>query len=139
VQVADPRVLLWSQSHPPSAQGATACSGEGHELEWKKVGVTHFPVTLCEATGQKGCPLGPYPDHDHAVRVLRGVVDAGVSLIDAADVHGPHANELLIEKAFHPYPEGLIIATKAGLVRGAATRARSMRLATRTTCGRAPA
>jgi hypothetical protein len=61
---------------------------------------------------------GPYPDHDHAIRVLRGVVDAGINLIDTADVYGPHANELLIRDALHPYPEGLVIATKGGFVRG---------------------
>jgi pyridoxine 4-dehydrogenase len=61
---------------------------------------------------------GPYPDHDHAIRVLRGVVDAGINLIDTADVYGPHANELLIKEALHPYPQGLVIATKGGFVRG---------------------
>ena len=61
---------------------------------------------------------GPYPDHDQAIRVLRGVVDAGVNLIDTADVYGPHDNELLIKDALHPYPEGLVIATKGGFVRG---------------------
>lgn len=61
---------------------------------------------------------GPYPDHDHAIRVLRGVVDAGVNLIDTADVYGPHDNELLIRDALSPYPEGLVIATKGGFVRG---------------------
>jgi pyridoxine 4-dehydrogenase len=61
---------------------------------------------------------GPYPDHDHAIRVLRGVVDAGVNFIDTADVYGPHENELLIKEALHPYPEGLVIATKGGFVRG---------------------
>ncbi len=61
---------------------------------------------------------GPYPDHDHALHVLRGVVDAGVNLIDTADVYGPHTNELLIREALHPYPEDLVIATKGGFVRG---------------------
>jgi hypothetical protein len=61
---------------------------------------------------------GPYPDHDHAIRVLRGVVDAGINLIDTADVYGPHENELLIRDALHPYPESLVIATKGGFVRG---------------------
>jgi len=61
---------------------------------------------------------GPYPDQGHAIRVLRGVVEAGVSLIDTADVYGPHDNELLIKEALHPYPPGLVIATKGGFVRG---------------------
>ncbi|HEY1702576.1 MAG TPA: aldo/keto reductase [Trebonia sp.] len=61
---------------------------------------------------------GPYPDHDHAIGLLRGAVDSGVNFIDTADVYGPHTNELLIKEALHPYPEGLIIATKGGFVRG---------------------
>jgi aryl-alcohol dehydrogenase-like predicted oxidoreductase len=61
---------------------------------------------------------GPYPDHDHGIRVLRGVVEAGINLIDTADVYGPHDNELLIKEALHPYPDGLVIATKGGFVRG---------------------
>jgi aryl-alcohol dehydrogenase-like predicted oxidoreductase len=61
---------------------------------------------------------GPYPDHDHAISVLRGVVEAGINLIDTADVYGPHDNELLIKEALHPYPEDLVIATKGGFVRG---------------------
>ena len=61
---------------------------------------------------------GPYPDHDRAVTVLRGVVDAGIQLIDTADVYGPHTNEQLIKDALHPYPDDLVIATKGGFVRG---------------------
>ncbi|HEX3678809.1 MAG TPA: aldo/keto reductase [Galbitalea sp.] len=61
---------------------------------------------------------GPYPDHDSAVDMLRGVAEAGITLIDTADVYGPHTNELLIRKALHPYPAGLVIATKGGFVRG---------------------
>jgi pyridoxine 4-dehydrogenase len=61
---------------------------------------------------------GPYPDHDQALAVLRGAVDAGVQVIDTADVYGPHTNELLIREALHPYPSDLVIATKGGFVRG---------------------
>jgi pyridoxine 4-dehydrogenase len=61
---------------------------------------------------------GPYPDHDQALAVVRGAVDAGVQLIDTADVYGPHFNELLIREALHPYPSDLVIATKGGFVRG---------------------
>jgi pyridoxine 4-dehydrogenase len=61
---------------------------------------------------------GPYPDQEHAIAVLRGVVDAGITLIDTADVYGPHTNEQLIKRALHPYPDDLVIATKGGFVRG---------------------
>ena len=61
---------------------------------------------------------GPYPDRAAGIAVLREAVDAGVGLIDTADVYGPHSNELLIREALHPYPEDLVIATKGGFVRG---------------------
>lgn len=60
---------------------------------------------------------GDYPDREGGVKLLRQVADAGVTLIDTADVYGPHTNELLIRDALHPYPEHLRIATKGGFVR----------------------
>jgi pyridoxine 4-dehydrogenase len=60
---------------------------------------------------------GPPQDHGAAIRVLRRVVELGVNLIDTADSYGPHVSEELIHEALHPYPEGLVIATKAGFVR----------------------
>jgi pyridoxine 4-dehydrogenase len=60
---------------------------------------------------------GEYPDHDKGVALLREVVAAGVTYIDTADVYGPHANEELIREALHPYPDGVVIATKGGFVR----------------------
>ena len=56
-------------------------------------------------------------DHDEAIRVLRRAVELGVSLIDTADSYGPYVAEGLIREALHPYPDELVIATKAGLVR----------------------
>jgi aryl-alcohol dehydrogenase-like predicted oxidoreductase len=61
---------------------------------------------------------GEYPDRDGGIALLRQAVEAGVTLIDTADVYGPHSNELLIREALHPYPEDLVIATKGGFVRG---------------------
>jgi pyridoxine 4-dehydrogenase len=61
---------------------------------------------------------GPYPDEAGGIAVLRGAVDAGITLIDTADVYGPHSNELLIRAALYPYPSDLVIATKGGFVRG---------------------
>ena len=57
-------------------------------------------------------------DPAEAVRVLRRAVELGVTLIDTADSYGPYVAEDLIRKALHPYPEDLVIATKAGLTRG---------------------
>jgi pyridoxine 4-dehydrogenase len=60
---------------------------------------------------------GPPDDPDTAKRLLRRVVELGVNLIDTADSYGPEVSENLIAEALHPYPEDLVIATKAGLRR----------------------
>jgi pyridoxine 4-dehydrogenase len=60
---------------------------------------------------------GPPRDPAEAVRVLRRAVELGVNFIDTADSYGPHVSEELIRQALHPYPDGLVIATKAGLIR----------------------
>jgi aryl-alcohol dehydrogenase-like predicted oxidoreductase len=60
---------------------------------------------------------GEPADHDEAIRVLRRAVELGVNLIDTADSYGPYVAEELIREALHPYPDDLVIATKAGLVR----------------------
>jgi pyridoxine 4-dehydrogenase len=60
---------------------------------------------------------GDPPDRPEAIRVLRRSVELGVDLIDTADSYGPYVSEELIREALHPYPDGLVIATKAGLVR----------------------
>jgi len=60
---------------------------------------------------------GPPEDHDEAIRVLRRAIDLGVNFIDTADSYGPEVSERLIAEALHPYPSGLVIATKAGLRR----------------------
>ena len=49
--------------------------------------------------------------------MLRRAVELGVNFIDTADSYGPHVSEELIAEALHPYPEGLVIATKGGLER----------------------
>jgi pyridoxine 4-dehydrogenase len=56
-------------------------------------------------------------DREHVNRVLHRAVELGVNFIDTADSYGPETNELLISQALYPYPPGLVIATKGGLVR----------------------
>jgi len=57
------------------------------------------------------------PDHTEAIAVLRRALELGVNLIDTADSYGPEVSERLIAEALYPYPQGLVIATKAGLER----------------------
>jgi pyridoxine 4-dehydrogenase len=56
-------------------------------------------------------------DHDEVIRVLRRALELGVTFIDTADSYGPEVSERLIHEALHPYPDGLVIATKAGMTR----------------------
>jgi pyridoxine 4-dehydrogenase len=60
---------------------------------------------------------GEPADTEAACRLLARVVELGVNFIDTADSYGPEVSERLIAKALHPYPGGLVIATKGGIVR----------------------
>lgn len=79
------------------------------ELEVRRLG--YGAMRLC-GPGIIGWP----DDRGNALAVLRRAVELGVTLIDTADSYGPHVNELQIAEALHPYPDGLVIATKGGLV-----------------------
>jgi len=61
---------------------------------------------------------GPPKNRDEALAVLRRAIELGVDFIDTADSYGPYINEELIAEALWPYPENLVIATKAGWTRG---------------------
>jgi aryl-alcohol dehydrogenase-like predicted oxidoreductase len=63
--------------------------------------------------------FGPPKDRKGALAVLREAVAAGVDHIDTSDYYGPHITNQLIREALHPYPEGLVIVTKVGALRGA--------------------
>jgi aryl-alcohol dehydrogenase-like predicted oxidoreductase len=60
---------------------------------------------------------GEPADRAEAIAVLRRAVALGINLIDTANSYGPYVAEDLIREALDPYPAGLVIATKAGLVR----------------------
>jgi aryl-alcohol dehydrogenase-like predicted oxidoreductase len=60
---------------------------------------------------------GEPADRAEAVRVLQRAVELGINFIDTADSYGPNVSEEIIAEALHPYPAGLVIATKGGFVR----------------------
>jgi pyridoxine 4-dehydrogenase len=65
---------------------------------------------------------GEPADRSQAIAVLRRAVELGINLIDTADSYGPYVSEELIREALHPYPKGVVIATKAGLARTGPSR-----------------
>jgi pyridoxine 4-dehydrogenase len=82
----------------------------GGELTVRRLGFGAMQLT---GEGVWGEPADP----EECRRVLRRAVELGVNLIDTANSYGPEVSERLIAEALHPYPEGLVIATKAGLER----------------------
>jgi aryl-alcohol dehydrogenase-like predicted oxidoreductase len=82
----------------------------GGDLEVRRLG---FGAMRLTGPGILGWP----DDRENALRVLRRAVELGVNLIDTADSYGPEVSELLIAEVLHPYPAGLVIATKGGLLR----------------------
>jgi aryl-alcohol dehydrogenase-like predicted oxidoreductase len=63
---------------------------------------------------------GEPKDPATARRVLQRALELGINFIDTADAYGPEVNERFIAQTLHPYPQGLLIATKGGLIRPAA-------------------
>jgi pyridoxine 4-dehydrogenase len=53
-------------------------------------------------------------DPEKARAVLRRVVELGINLIDTSWYYGPHVANRLIAETLHPYPAGLVLATKLG-------------------------
>jgi pyridoxine 4-dehydrogenase len=82
----------------------------GGDLEVHRLGFGAMRIT------GKGI-WGPPDDPEEAKRLLRRVVELGLDLIDTADSYGPEVSENLIAEVLHPYPDGLVIATKGGLRR----------------------
>ncbi|HEV8094906.1 MAG TPA: aldo/keto reductase [Burkholderiales bacterium] len=60
---------------------------------------------------------GPPKDRAAALNVAKRAYELGYNFFDTADSYGPHIDEQLIAEALHPYPKGLVIATKGGLLR----------------------
>jgi aryl-alcohol dehydrogenase-like predicted oxidoreductase len=82
----------------------------GGDLEVRRLGFGAMRIT------GRGI-WGPPDDPEGAKGLLRRVIELGVNLIDTADSYGPEVSENLIAEALHPYPDGLVIATKGGLRR----------------------
>src|SRR5438034_8355211 len=101
----------------PILQAATVANAEGNsvfriggDLSVNRLGFGAMRIT--------GYRIWGWPkDRDEARRVLKRAVELGVNLIDTADAYGPQTSELLIAEALHPYPKGVVIATKGGLTR----------------------
>jgi pyridoxine 4-dehydrogenase len=99
--------ITQQQQRPAQASGKLKLGGD---LEVYRLGFGAMRIT--------GSGIwGPPPNKQEALAVLRRALELGINLIDTADSYGPEVSESLIAEALYPYPQGLVIATKGGLVR----------------------
>ena len=100
---------------PARASGEFAIGGElkVHRLGF---GAMRLPGVRGQSLGTAAAPR----------EILHEAVRLGVDLIDTAHAYG--RSEELIAEALHPYPDGLVIATKGGLRRGGLPDGRPERL-----------
>src|SRR5256884_4297463 len=105
-----PGAIFGAESSEPANIGTNPTWKWGGDLTVNRLGFGAMRVT---GEGIWGWP----PDRANALKVLRRATELGVDLIDTADAYGPDTSELLIAEALHPYPKGLVIATKGGLTR----------------------
>src|SRR6202158_6156983 len=103
-------VIFGAQSSTTPKMAMNTTFKLGGDLTVNRLGFGAMRIT---GEGIWGWP----PDRENALKVLRRAVELGVNLIDTADAYGPETSELLIAEALHPYPAGLVIATKGGLTR----------------------
>lgn len=101
-----------SSAKPPAASAGTVRIG--HDLTVNRLGFGAMRITGGDEI------WGEPRDAAEARSVLRRAVELGVNFIDTADAYGPYIDERLICEALHPYPRGLVIATKGGIVRPSA-------------------
>jgi pyridoxine 4-dehydrogenase len=104
-----PTPAVDAHKKPATRSGTFAIGGD---LRVHRLGFGAMQLT---GPGVWGEPV----DRAEAIAVLRRAVELGINLIDTADSYGPYVSEELIREALHPYPKGLVIATKAGLTRPA--------------------
>jgi aryl-alcohol dehydrogenase-like predicted oxidoreductase len=98
-------------SAPAAASGTLVI---GKDLTVNRLGFGAMRITGADIWGEPKDPA-------EARRVLHRALDLGVNFIDTADAYGPQVSERLIAEALHPYPKGLVIATKGGMVRPSAS------------------
>jgi pyridoxine 4-dehydrogenase len=108
---AGPVGHAWHEAQAGEKPAAKA----GELLIGNDLRVTRLGFGAMRLTG-KGI-WGEPEDRAEAIRVVRRAVELGINFIDTADSYGPYVSEEIIAEALHPYPAGVVIATKAGYER----------------------
>src|ERR1044071_9689737 len=99
-----------AMNDPPAPAAAAGTITLGGDLRVNRLG---FGAMRLTGPGIWGEPKDPQT----ARRVLHRALELGINFIDTADSYGPEGSERLMAETLHPYPPGLVIATKGGLIR----------------------
>src|ERR1700747_2804962 len=110
-----PREAVRAQSRPAAPAASAGTLTIGGDLLVNRMGFGAMRIT---GPGIWGEPKDPA----EARRVAGRALDLGVNFIDTADSYGPEVSERLIAETLSPYPRGLVIATKGGLLRPEASQ-----------------
>src|SRR4051794_12713730 len=81
----------------------------GGDLTVRRLGFGALRLTGWDPMGRN--------EWEAAAGVARRAVELGVNFIDTADSYDRGTNEELLAEALYPYPDGVVIATKAGQAR----------------------
>ncbi len=65
-------------------------------------------------------------DEDAAIALIQRALDLGVTMLDTADIYGPHTNERVVGRALRGRRDSVLIATKFGITREAGSAARGV-------------
>jgi len=68
------------------------------------------------AMGMSHGYTGAGSDDDESIRTIHRALDLGITLIDTAEVYGPYVNEELVGRALRGRRDGVVLATKFGLI-----------------------
>src|ERR1700721_2074042 len=70
------------------------------------------------AMGMSTAFTGAGKDDAESIRTIHRALDLGVTLLDTAEVYGPHTNEELVGKAIRGRRDKVVLATKFGIMLG---------------------
>jgi aryl-alcohol dehydrogenase-like predicted oxidoreductase len=87
-------------------------------MERRILGATGISVSEM-ALGAMMFGAGGNPDHDDSVRVIRAALDAGINLVDTADVYSSGESEIIVGQAIKGRRDDVVLATKFCLPMGA--------------------